>query len=124
MCIICIFLILFLAFGVVPHQWIDHTGKDLGWRKDKPLLGPGGILKSKAAGGFVVQVAALNDPDKAKQMRDQIAGSGLKAYTEVVPTAKGNVTRVRAGPFASKADAEKARDKLKVIGLPGNVVPK
>ena len=55
---------------------------------------------------------------------DQIAGSGLKAYTEVVPTAKGNVTRVRAGPFASKADAEKARDKLKVIGLPGNVVPK
>ena len=80
--------------------------------------------KSKAAGGFVVQVAALNDPDKAKQMRDQIAGSGLKAYTEVVPTAKGNVTRVRAGPFASKADAEKARDKLKGIGLPGNVVPK
>lgn len=80
--------------------------------------------KSKSAGGFVVQVAALNDPDKAKQMRDQIAAAGMKAYTEVVPTAKGNVTRVRAGPFASKPDAEKARDKLKGIGLAGNVVPK
>jgi DedD protein len=85
---------------------------------------PKGADKSKDNGAYVVQVAALNDPDKARQMRDQIAGSGLKAYTEVVPTSKGNVTRVRAGPFASKPDAEKARDKLKTLGLAGNVVPK
>jgi DedD protein len=84
--------------------------------------------KSKPAAtgvaGFVVQVAALNDPAKAKQMRDQIAATGMKAYTEVVPTAKGNVTRVRAGPFAARGDADKARDKLKALGLNGNVVPK
>ncbi len=79
---------------------------------------------AKGAAGYVVQVAALNDPDKAKQMRDQIAATGVKAYTEVVPTAKGNVTRVRAGPFASRTDADKARDKLKAIGLNGNVIPK
>jgi DedD protein len=94
----------------------------------KPADKPKPVDKPKSAangaGGFVVQVAALNDPDKAKQMRDQITGSGLKAYTEVVPTAKGNVTRVRAGPFGSKPDAEKARDKLKLLGLTGNVVPK
>ena len=84
--------------------------------------------KSKPAtagvAGFVVQVAALNDPAKAKQMRDQIAATGMKAYTEVVPTAKGNVTRVRAGPFTARGDADKARDKLKALGLNGNVVPK
>jgi DedD protein len=79
---------------------------------------------AKSAGGFVVQVAALNDADKAKQMRDSIAASGIKSYTEVVPTVKGNVTRVRAGPFASRAEAEKMRDKLKDMGLPGNIVPK
>ena len=79
---------------------------------------------AKGAAGYVVQVAALNDPDKAKQMRDQIGATGLKAYTEVVPTAKGNVTRVRAGPFVSRADADKARDKLKALGLNGNVIPK
>jgi DedD protein len=79
---------------------------------------------AKDAAGYVVQVAALNDPEKAKQMRDQIGATGVKAYTEVVPTAKGNVTRVRAGPFASRAEADKARDKLKVIGLNGNVLPK
>lgn len=79
---------------------------------------------TKGVAGYVVQVAALNDPDKAKQMRDQIAATGIKAYTEVVPTAKGNVTRVRAGPFAARGDAEKARDKLKGLGLAGNVIPK
>lgn len=59
-----VFLILFLAFGVVPHQWIDHADKNLGWRKDKPLLGPGGILKSKAAGGsfpFDISYEAVRD---------------------------------------------------------------
>jgi len=57
-------------------------------------------------------------------MRDSIAASGIKSFTEVVPTVKGNVTRVRAGPFASRAEAEKMRDKLKDMGLPGNIVPK
>ena len=33
------------------------------------------------------------------------------------------ITRVRGGPFASRADADKARDKLKGIGLNGNVIP-
>ena len=67
--------------------------------------------------GYVVQVAALNDADKAKQMRDQIAAAGIKAYTEVVPTAKGNVTRVRAGPFAERADAERARREAALARL-------
>ena len=74
--------------------------------------------------GFVVQVSALNDADKARQMREQIAAAGVKAYTEVVPTVKGNVTRVRAGPFASRDEAEKIRVKLKGMGLAGNIIPK
>jgi len=79
---------------------------------------------AKSAGGYVVQVAALNDADKAKQMQEQIAAAGVKSYTEVVPIAKGQVTRVRAGPFVSRAEAEKIRDQLKSMGLTGNVVAK
>ena len=45
------FGVMFLAYGVVPHQFIDHADKDLGWRKDKLLLGPFDILKPKAFGG-------------------------------------------------------------------------
>ncbi len=73
---------------------------------------------------FVVQVVALADAEKAKQVQAQIAAAGVKAYTEVVKTAKGDVTRVRAGPFPTRAAAEKARDQLKAAGLSGNVVAK
>jgi DedD protein len=79
---------------------------------------------AKSAVAYVVQVAALNDADKAKQMQEQIAAAGVKSYTETVPTKKGNVTRVRAGPFATRDEAEKTRDKLKGMGLNGNLVPK
>ncbi len=77
-----------------------------------------------AEGAFVVQVVALSDADKAKQMQQQISAAGLKAYTEVVKTAKGDVTRVRVGPFAARDAAEKAQQQLKAIGLDGKVIPK
>jgi DedD protein len=73
---------------------------------------------------FVVQVIALADAEKAKQIQVQIAAGGIKSYTEVVKTTKGDVTRVRAGPFATRGAAESAREQLKGIGLAGNVVPK
>ena len=74
------------------------------------------------AGGFAVQVAALADPDKVKELQARITEGGLKSYTEPVATAKGPVTRVRAGPFPTRAAAEEARDKLKSLGLPGTVI--
>jgi DedD protein len=77
-----------------------------------------------AAGQFVVQVAALADTAKAQAMKDQIAAAGYPAYTESVPTASGPVLRVRAGPFATRAAAEAARDKLKARGMAGNVTTK
>ncbi len=59
-----VFFVLFMAFGVVPHQWIDHADKELGWRKDKMLMGPFDILQAKAYGGnfpFTVSYEALRD---------------------------------------------------------------
>ena len=44
--------------------------------------------------------------------------AGLKTYTQAVETADGTRTRVRVGPFGSKADAEKAASKIKALGLP------
>ncbi len=84
---------------------------------------PKSKVEGKSTGNFVIQVAALNDAAKAKQMVEQLATAGVKAYTEVVPTVKGKVTRVRVGPFKSREEAEKVRDKLKSMGLSGNIVP-
>jgi DedD protein len=77
---------------------------------------------SKSSGGqFVVQVIALADAEKAQRMQQQIAAAGIKSYTEIVKTVKGDVTRVRAGPYPTREAAEKARDQLKALGMNGNV---
>jgi len=78
-------------------------------------------LAAAPEGQFVVQVIALADAEKAKQMQAKITAAGIKAYTEIVKTAKGDVTRVRAGPFATREAAETARTQLKAIGMSGNV---
>jgi len=59
-----IFAVMFLAFGVVPHQFLDHADKDLGWHKDKVLYGPFDIIKPQALGGpfpFTVSFEAIRD---------------------------------------------------------------
>ena len=95
--------------------------------KSKPEAKPAASAKAETktappvAGQFVVQVAALADTVKAEAMKDQILAGGYAAYTESVPTASGPVLRVRAGPFATRAAAEAARDKLKGLGMAGNV---
>ena len=74
------------------------------------------------SGAYVVQVAALADPAKAKQLEKRVAGVGVQTYTEVVSSASGQVTRVRAGPYASREAAEQARTRLKKAGLEGQVM--
>ncbi|MFZ1908013.1 MAG: SPOR domain-containing protein, partial [Burkholderiales bacterium] len=74
---------------------------------------------------YVVPVAALADLERVKELTSRLAAAKLPYYTERVATEKGRVTRVRAGPFASREAAEKAYAKLKGLGLkPGNVTTK
>lgn len=86
---------------------------------------PVGQTPSKPASEqYVIQVIALADADRAKQLQEKIAAAGIKSYTEVVKTVKGDVTRVRAGPFENRKAAEKAQQQLKAIGLAGNITTK
>ncbi len=58
------FGVMFLAFGVVPHQWIDHADKDLGWNRAHIIYGPGNILQPEAHGGsfpMTLQYEAVRD---------------------------------------------------------------
>jgi DedD protein len=68
---------------------------------------------------YMVPVGAFAnvDPVLAK-----LSAAKIPYYTQPVATANGTVTRVRAGPFASQAEAEKAAQALKGLGFkPGNV---
>jgi DedD protein len=70
-------------------------------------------------GRFVVQVGAFADPKTLREARDRVEKLGLKTYTQVVDTPGGKRTRVRVGPYASRAVAEAAAAKLKAGGMPG-----
>ncbi len=72
-------------------------------------------------GTFFIQVTALADVDRAKQVQQRIIDAGFPAYVQTIPAGKGSVTRVRAGPFASREDADKAQATLQSAGLEGKV---
>jgi DedD protein len=68
---------------------------------------------------FIVPVGAFLNPDPVLA---KLASAKVRYYTEKVATSQGTVTRVRAGPYASKAEAERAHEALKKLGLsPGGV---
>jgi DedD protein len=91
----------------------------------KPAPKPIADAPREASGdGFIVQVAALTDAEKAKMLKGRISESGMRAYTEVVKTARGDVTRVRVGPYPSKEAAQRAAEELKKLGLSGVVAPR
>jgi DedD protein len=71
---------------------------------------------------FVVQVGAFADAAKARETRLKVEKAGLKTYTHVAETKDGKRIRVRVGPFATKAEAEKAAGKIKELDLPANVL--
>lgn len=85
----------------------------------------GEALRARAAlndQAWMVPLDAFSDMKNVKQLRSKLSAAGIKSYTEPVKTSKGELTRVRAGPFASEEAAEKARAKLVAMGLkPGAV---
>jgi DedD protein len=87
----------------------------------KPVAKAAEKTVTPKAGTFFIQVTALADAEKAKLVQLKIIDAGILSYTQEVPAGKGTVTRVRAGPFATREDAEKAREKLQGIGLEGKV---
>jgi len=77
---------------------------------------------SEENGRFVVQVGAFAEADKAREVRQKLERAGLKTYTNVAKTADGERTRVRVGPFASRAEADKAAGRVKGLSLPAAVL--
>ncbi len=73
--------------------------------------------------GFAVQVGAFREEGKLAQARGKIAAAKLPHYTERLDSSSGDLTRLRAGPFATRDAAEKATAQLKRAGLDGRVVP-
>ena len=91
---------------------------DDGARARALLDGQSGVAASAPASRVVVQVGAYADATKLAEARQKLEALGLKTYTQVVDADGAKRTRVRVGPFANRAEADKAAARIKAAGLP------
>ena len=71
---------------------------------------------------LIVQVGAFADVAKAREVRMKLEKAGFKTYTQVAETTAGKRIRVRVGPFATKAEADKAASKIKGLDLQASIL--
>lgn len=89
-------------------------------KSDKPADKPAD--KDKTPTRYVVQFGAFADVNTAHGARMKVERLGLKTYTQQVDTPAGKRIRVRMGPYADKAEADKAMATLRKAGLSGAVL--
>lgn len=73
--------------------------------------------------GFVVQLGAFSDGEKASQAIAKAKQAGLAAHSERITVKAGVVTRVRVGPFETREKADAALARIKLAGGEGSIVP-
>lgn len=83
---------------------------------------PAAKAEDKAGTRYVVQFGAFADANSARETRQKAERLGLKTYAQQVDTPAGKRIRVRLGPFADRAEAEKALTTLRKGGLSGAIL--
>lgn len=98
-----------------PAKEAASTGADEAKRAQAILEGAAGETE------YVLLIGAYANQANVKALTAKLADLDIKTYTESVSLPQGKRTRVRAGPFPSRAAAEAARDKMKRIGVNGQL---
>jgi DedD protein len=86
---------------------------------EKPAVAATATAES---GRYVIQAGAYSEAGKLREARAKIEKLGLKTYTQVVDSDKGSRTRVRVGPYATRAEAEAVAAQVKRSGLPAAIL--
>jgi len=73
-------------------------------------------------GKIFVQAAAMAEESAAQKLADRLSKSGLTPFVERTHTTDGVRFRVRLGPFASRDDAERMRQRLQALRVSANIV--
>lgn len=69
-------------------------------------------------GAWVVQLGSFGSADNARNLRNKVREKGYNSHLQEVTRGDAELTRVFSGPFAEKAEAEKAKQVLdKAFGL-------
>ena len=114
-------IVLPMVFDPEPRSTAPQLSVRVPGEDETPFAPKAPPKKKEAAAAeqYVVQVGAFANP---QGVIAKLASAKMPYYTEPAP---GNLTRVRAGPFATREAAEKALEQLKSLGLqPGTVTTK
>lgn len=91
-------------------------------QKAKALLEGKDGKTAEAGAKVIVQIGAFTDADKLREVRKKLESAGLKTYTQTVEKDGKKTTRVRVGPFESRADADKAAARIRKLDLPAHLI--
>lgn len=76
----------------------------------------------QAGGSYVVMLGAFLSEANAKQRQAKLKELGVKYYLEKIKSPAGEKTGVRAGPYPSRQEAERALARLKAGGIQDGMV--
>jgi DedD protein len=77
---------------------------------------------AQPGGGYVVMLGAFLSEANAKQRQAKLKELGVKYYLEKIKSPAGEKTGVRAGPYPSRQEAERALARLKAGGIQDGMV--
>lgn len=86
----------------------------------KPAAGNTAATPPKARHWVAVGIFA--QPENAQRLRAQVTELGLPVRADQVQSLRGELTRVRVGPFENRAQAKAAQAKLQQAGIQGVVL--
>jgi cell division protein FtsN len=71
--------------------------------------------------GFGVSVGLFAVEANAQRAAATLSGAGLPVISDPIESARGPMTRVRVGPFETRAQAESAAERVRALGLEARV---
>lgn len=104
-----------------PKEKQTAKAADDGQKARALLEGKSGPAES--AERVIIQVGAFADAEKVREVRRKLEQAGLKTYTQTIDGKDGKTTtRIRLGPFESRAEAEKAAARVRKLDLPASLI--
>jgi DedD protein len=73
-------------------------------------------------GRYLLQAAALGSEAAARELTERLKKAGFAPFTERADTKDGVRYRVRLGPYGTRDEAERARARLRALGVNASVV--
>lgn len=95
----------------------DITVTELPRTRPTPPPAPAPAARAAKSGTFNVQVGAFGIEANAKALQQRLAAIGQQSYID-----RANLWRVRIGPFPTREQAIKARERLEAAGMSAIIV--